>query len=148
MLGEGATVRPPREYDIPTETQGTISLSVSHPTPEAPWGIFEPLRGTVWAIGIREVAGDVFSHALHGYTLPLSRALGRPPLANAKRIPLEKSLCTLHGVCAFYDKRTCRPSEDTPDCYEGVLEVVSWVVRAWSAGRHTVVVTGSEFSER
>jgi hypothetical protein len=139
--------KPPRDYDIPTETQGTLLLCATFPTPEAPWGFLEPLRGTPWAVGVREVSGESFSHALHGYTLPLSRALGRPPRANARHIPFEVGVCTLHEACALYNPKTCVPSKDTLECYEGVNGIVSWVVRAWASGRHTVVVVGSEFNE-
>lgn len=120
------------------------------------WGELEPLRGTSWAEGVQVVSGEAFSHALHGFFLPLQKELGRNPQASARRVIAKEGECSQKGNCIKWHPDLCRPGGKLlkeigpPECYGPPLEGASPalsklftdVVLAWKEGRYTIVVTG------
>jgi hypothetical protein len=125
------------------------------------WGDLEPLRGTTWAAGVEIITSRDMDHALHGYLLPLQRALGRSPHYSGKRVSEEEGRCSLAEGCPTHDPLLCRPGGENkkkigpPECYEApvssthgsrVRELFGRVAQAWREGRHTVVVIGERFS--
>jgi len=110
------------------------------------WGVLAPLRGTDWEQTITVIGGDVLSHALHGHTLPLIRALKAGPQAQMTK--MRAFACTLkEGNRCVGATEHCRPSLKLPDCYNAPLEepaarhAASVVALAWRKGYHVVVVT-------
>lgn len=125
------------------------------------WGEFEPLRGTTWGGGVRVVTAEAYSHALHGYLLPLLRELGRDPKSSAKKVSSDEGDCALKGSCAIWEEGFCRPGgrnkkgEGPPGCYvpplsketsQDSLRLFSAVAQAWREGVYTLVVQGSGFN--
>lgn len=136
-------------------------LLVTHATEEAPWGEFQPLFGTSWAIGIQVVSAEAYSNAMHGFLTPLSRELGRDPQASARRVLEEEGACAQKKVCASWDPAFCRPGgarkreQGPPGCYEAplsegtlreTLEIFLRVAQAWKEGRHCIIVQGAGFN--
>lgn len=131
------------------------NVKVMYPVPdnEGPWGVLRPLKGTSWGEQISTVSGEALSHALHGEPKFLREQLGRPPIQQAKRLPVAQAMC-LHSQmqeCAFA-KPHCRPgSGKLPDCYtapseDAKMQSILWAVaRAWDDGRYVFVVEGPEF---
>ena len=111
-----------------------------------PWGALAPLRGTPWEQTITVIGGDVFSHALHGHTLPLIRLLKAEPKAQMTR--MQAHACTMKAAnqCVGATEH-CRPSPKLPECYNAPLEdpaakyAASVVALAWRKGYHVIVVT-------
>lgn len=154
-----------RQIDLNDEPQGTLRLLVAFATPEAPWGEYQCLHGTSWGQAITEVGGEALSHALHGWLLPLKRELGRDPLVSAKRVSGDDGECSLRGACVGWDAAFCRPGGKAPastkevgppGCYEAPVNhesvggreqaLKNRLVSAWKEGRHSIVVTDSEFN--
>lgn len=130
---------------------------------EAPWGDFELFRGTSWEHGIKSVSGEAYSHALHGFLLPLLRELGREPLYSGRKVLEEEGACKLKKACPLWSQDLCRPGGKKdkefgpPGCYEPpldensspeVIELFRKVAFAWKEGRHTLVVEGNGFNFR
>jgi hypothetical protein len=144
-----------REVDLDGQGQGDIKLLVTFPVAGAPWGDFEFLRGTSWESGITAVTAEAYSHALHGWSVPLRRELGRNPEASAKRVSDKEGHCLQAGACIGWKPLQCRPGgkperkKDAacpPQCYEAPFgPVASQVALAWREGRYPVIVKGEEF---
>ena len=154
-----------RKIDLTDLPQGQLKLLVAFATDDLPWGEYEILKNTSWEQGITEVSGESFSHALHGWLVPLKRELGRKPEVSASRITDEEGSCSLHGACVGWNAAFCRPSGKAPDntkesgpprCYEAPViredpqgrqqALKNRLAFAWKEGRHSVVVVGSEFN--
>ncbi|NBR00449.1 MAG: hypothetical protein EBT79_09160 [Actinobacteria bacterium] len=138
-----------RRIDLADHEQGPVLLSVVIPRPHDPWGVAACLRGTPWESLVREVDGEAVSHAVHGYATPLVRSLGPHPHAVARRIRVPCALSD-GGQCVGASP-ACVPGAKMPDCFEPpdlpveVASVVTTVLLDLRAGRHVVVVSGSEF---
>lgn len=147
------------------QPEQVLLLIESVPDDADDWGALEPLRGTSWEHGVKEIPAEALSHALHGRFLPLRRALGRDPKASARRVLLEEGECALKKACIGWNPDLCRPggSKRTkgkmeygpPDCYSPplsdqtpgeVVEVFMRVAQAWREGRYVVVVKGTGFN--
>jgi len=131
--------------------QRRLDLLVVVPRGDDIWGTLSCLQDTVWGGQIQVVPGDALSHALHGWSLPLVKVLGVPPLVRAARIPEKEGRCALYPTCLI-KRPHCRPGEKTPDCYEAPLDDLdaslraSLVALAWRDGLYVVVVEGKEHS--
>lgn len=127
------------------------------------WGELEPLRGTSWGVGVKEVSAEAMSNALHGHFLPLFRELGRDPQASGRKVTDEEGLCKNLESCPIANEGLCRPGgrrkreTGPPGCYEPPLdgetpsevrELFYTVSQAWREGRHTIVVVGKGFNLR
>lgn len=143
-----------------------VSLLVEYVSSKDPtWGVLECLRGTSWESGIKEIAAEAISHALHGRLLPLLRELGRDPQASARRVTPAEGLCGLRLECMAWDADFCKPGGcrklkgktqvGPPNCYQPPVErgtpfkTVEWMIQvalAWREGRHVVVVRGDGFN--
>jgi hypothetical protein len=117
------------------------------------WGVFAPLRRTVWGTLIREVSGEAMAHARHGFLSPLMREIGPDPKNVARMVPDDAGMCalTVGGACAGASPK-CRPGKGLPDCYQPpgvdpeVQELVAKVALAWRDGCYVLVVAGDEFA--
>ena len=143
-----------RELTLPASASWKVELKLMRPTPVDgdAWGALAPLRGTPWEQTITVVSGEMFSHALHGYTMPLIRALRSEP--QAQMIRMKGHACSLtEGRQCVGASDACRPCAKVPECYAAPLtdreasRAASVVALAWSKGYHVVVVTEEgEFS--
>jgi hypothetical protein len=134
---------------------GPRQLKMMRPVPhdgETEWGVLLPLRGTPWEAFIPVVSGAAHSRALHGDVKDLIRELGRPPYANALKVPLGYRECEQKARCLGAGPH-CHPCPKVPECYEPpglpsreVQAVASMVALAWAENRYVVVVRGPEFS--
>ncbi len=128
------------------------------------WGELEPLRGSSWEHGVQIISGEAYSHALHGFFLPLQKELGRDPQASARRVLPKEGECLMRENCIKWHPELCRPGGKLkkevgpPDCYSPpieaapdspVVKLFTEVTLAWKENRYTVVVTGEgEFNFR
>lgn len=143
------------------ETEKFLFLT-TEATDEAPWGEFEPLRGTSWAQGIGVVSGETMSHALHGFLQPLLRELGRSPHASGRRVLQKEGECGARAGCPTWAADLCRPGGrgtrkgvvGPPVCYEPPLakgsteaqiKLFQRVALAWKEDRYTIVIEGEGF---
>lgn len=112
---------------------------------ESEW---RPLQGTAWAGLMTIVSKENMDHALHGYSKPLTAALGLPPEGCLRKVPLEHRECSLRNRCALYKPKLCVPSSpEVPWCFEpsgvedGVVKTaVSRLIQTWKEGAYVVVV--------
>jgi hypothetical protein len=138
-----------RRIDLTDAEQGPVRLTVVIPRPDDPWGVAACLRGTPWECLVREVDGESVSHAVHGYATPLVRRMGPHPHAVARRVRVPCALSD--GDQCVGASPACVPGPRMPDCFDppdlspDVAAVVTTVLVDLRAGRHVVVVTGSEF---
>lgn len=140
------------QFSVQDAVHGRFELLVAVPNEDDHWGVLAPLRGTVWGAQIREVSGEAFAHARHGFLSPLMREIGPEPKHLSNRIPDIDGRCVLTapGMCAGAGPH-CRPGKKLPDCYEppGPVETQLLMLRvavAWRDGVYVVVVAGSEFA--
>ena len=139
--------------------QGLIRLTVTtreigdvlvlRPTPRHgdSWGVLAPLRDTDWGAYIQTIPGEIFSHALHGYTRPFVQILGPEPRALERKIPKDLGVCSEINSCVIANPKHCRPCPDLPDCYEAPAGyLASQVALAWREGRYVLVIEDGEFS--
>ena len=126
---------------------------VLRPTPKHgdSWGDLAPLRDTPWESYIQSIPGEIFSHALHGYTLPFIQMLGPEPRALEKKMPRALGICSDFEGCVIANPKHCHPCSDLPDCYEAPLDgpagrIASQVALAWKEGRYVLVIEEGEFS--
>jgi len=142
-----------REVKLPAQG-GWKDVFILRPTPTNgdSWGLLAPLRGTPWEQTIAVVSGEVFSHALHGHTMPLIRLLKAGP--EAQMVRMKEQTCSLkrEGHCIGATEH-CRPCAKMPECYSAPMsdrpaqQAASVVALAWRKGYHVVVVTEKgEFS--
>lgn len=83
---------------------------------EAEW---EPLRGTTFGEQFSLVSKAAVEHVLHGWSKPLSDALGIPPEGALKKIPSESRVCFRRNVCPIFDSKQCFPeAKNMPWCFE------------------------------
>ena len=139
-----------REITVDCPEQGKVLLLFPIPRPNNPWGVFLPLKDTIWGEHIQIVTGAAMSHAMHGWATPLVRELGIPPLVRAKRIPELDGRCALMKTCISAGVE-CRPGVKLPLCYEppklvpDVARLAYAVAIAWRNGRHVIIIQGEEF---
>ena len=156
-----------REIDLTDDPMGDgrahsekVLLLITNGSDED-WGELEPLRGTSWAEGVEVIPGEVLSHALHGFMHPLLEVLGRSPQDSARRVLKAEGECAMAGNCIDWNEGVCRPGgtrkqPGPPACYdppiveagEATLDLFRTVAQAWKENRHTLVVTGDQFSLR
>lgn len=136
-----------REVKLPAgQWGGDILLLRPTPLKGDPWGILAPLKGTPWAEQIPVIGGDLFSHALHGRTMPLIKQLGAGPKAAMLRMAGHG--CTLRdGKKCIVATAFCQPGDKVPECYIAPLDdpaasrAATVVALAWRKGYHVIVVT-------
>jgi len=142
-----------REVKLKANPQWAVDVFLLRPTPVKgdPWGVLAPLRGTPWEQTISVIDGATFSHALHGHTMPLIRALKAGPKAQMTKMRDQE--CALKEGKCLGATDDCRPCGKMPECYAAPLEdtetsrAASVVALAWRKGYHVVVVTeGGEFA--
>ena len=128
---------------------GRIKILRPHQIGDDPWGVFAPLRGTVWGDGFSVIPGGTFSHALHGHVMPLLRSIGPDPYALSKKIPEEQGRCRMaQAKTCLTITPHCKPGKKLPACYEAPgdqSELASTVAHSWAEGRYIVVVDGPEY---
>lgn len=143
-----------REFDLDTRDFGHLRLArpAFGTIATDPWGVLGCLRGTPWGDRIPVISGEVMSHALHGWALPLMRVLGSPPNGLMRVIPEPFRRCRSFDACVIYRKDVCHPCPKMPDCYTppGLTSVdqevaAATVALAWKEGRYVIVVEGEEF---
>jgi hypothetical protein len=138
-----------REFEITDDKQGVIKLLVAIPRGNDPWGVLAPLKNTAWGAEIQVIDAEPYSHALHGWVMPLVRVLGVAPKVRARRVV---EVCGLQRGCIGFKKGICQPGIDLPDCYEApdlkpeAALIATRVALAWREGRYVVVVEGEGFS--
>lgn len=128
--------------------QWGADVFILRPTPLKgdPWGALAPLRGTSWEQTVTVVGGDVFSHALHGHTMPLIRLLKAGPKAQMTKMHDQACALKQQGQCIGANDN-CRPCAKMPECYTAPLDdwdaqrAATVVALAWRKGYHVVVVT-------
>ena len=142
-----------QRYSIRAGPKQEIKIMRPVPSSDDPWGVLAVLKGTVWEPLIPVIDGMTYSHALHGYVAPLLKVLGRPPHAQAQKVPEGHRMCVLHSKRCLGASPHCQPGPKVPDCYEApglespeAQRAVALVVEAWREGRYVVVVEGEEFS--
>ena len=141
------------EFTLDTVDFGGLKILRPISTEENPWGNLSILRDTPWGDQIPVVSGEVYSHATHGYALPLMKVIGPPPEALLRMIPQKFRGCASSKDCLMIDYEVCQPCVKMPDCYipQGVSESIalaaSLVMLAWKEGRYVVIVEGMEFGD-
>ena len=142
-----------QRYNIKVGPKRDIKILRPTPTPDDPWGALASLKGTPWQPLIPEIPGDAHSHALHGYPGPFLAVLGRPPYAQALKLPESHRVCSMHNQGCLGAGEKCRPGPGMPDCYEPpglddpeARTAATLVAEAWAEGRYVVVIVGDEFS--
>jgi hypothetical protein len=107
-----------------------------------------PLRGTVFGNQLTVMPREALNHALHGFSRPLSRALGIPPVGALRKIPKPSRACYARRKCPFFVPRNCSPTADKmPWCFDPDIEdeaLRSAAARAigyWREGVYVLVVT-------
>lgn len=138
-----------RSIDLKDSDWGTVPIKLLAilPQEDNPWGIAAPLQGTPWGDQIQKVSGEAFSHALHGWAMPLMREIGVDPYIHAKKVPI---YCDLKGSCIGFNTKNCLPGKLTPNCYqvEENSDLITTIVLAWKEGRYVILIEGAEFSLR
>lgn len=92
---------------------------------------------------------STYEDALHGHTLPLIQALGRPPEGCLAKITRERLQCLHHDTCPMYDKEACFGHRTPPACFEagsqehalGERDVLTHTFGLWRRGAHIIVVS-------
>lgn len=104
---------------LPTAERGEIELlaiDIREGRWEAEW---EPLRGTVYGDQFSIVSREALNHALHGFSRPLSVALGIPPAGALRKIPKPSRGCYVRAKCPFFRPQHCHiESAKMPWCFE------------------------------
>lgn len=126
-----------------------VDLEVVWPIPvPTPWGVLEPVRGTLWGALISEVTGEELSLALHGDSIDLRRKLGTPPKAKVRRLPLAERTCT-EKQCKLRTVHCAPGSGKLPECYQPNVgemgRILYNLAMAWDRGQYVIVVHGPEF---
>lgn len=160
--GSGATTRVELEYfQTLTLTDSKnlwppINVIRIIPREGKAWGHYHELASKPWAAMVQEVSGEAYSHALHGWLVPLAREMGNPPAARVRRLPREYRWCALsspRGLCISAGSN-CRICGNMPECFtprdageEGgdLLQFVRVTILGIKEVRHALVVVGSEF---
>lgn len=93
---------------------------------------------------------DIWEDAMHGYSIPLLRALKTPPSVTLLRCPPEMSLCRQRATCPSFEASKCNfASKDSPICYDVDEEDEALRLRlqeirdAWREGRYGLIVPDS-----
>jgi hypothetical protein len=134
---------------LPTLERGEIivlAISVKDGKWEPDW---EPIRGTAFGDQITVVSRETLDHALHGFSRPLSRALGIPPAGALKKVPKASRQCYVRSKCPFVDPRACRPeATKMPWCFEpdgfddeNVRRTATQAIEQWREGVYVLAVT-------
>lgn len=134
---------------LPTLERGEIvvlAIDERNGTWESDW---EPLRRTVFGDQLTIISRQTLDHALHGYSRPLSNALGIPPAGALLKIPEASRQCYVRRKCPFYDVRACRsdarkmPWCFEPDAFEDeeVRRAATQAIERWREGVYVLVVT-------
>jgi hypothetical protein len=137
-----------RRVKLDTPEWGEVKIMVAIPRDGNPWGVLAPLQDTAWGEQISVVSGEVLSHALHGWVVPLMKVIGIDPGRRACYIPNDENECALIRECLGARSYCFAASNITPSCYEpiGADPIAKDVMLAWQDGWYVLVVEGPEFS--
>lgn len=108
-----------RRIKLKTKELGDLHLMLIFST----GGVWEPawaaLKDHPYAEYLTRTSTEVVHHALHGWTLPLVRALGPSPAIALHKLSPDAKQCDLWDHCIFYDKRHCLPNaRKMPHCFQ------------------------------
>lgn len=112
---------------------------------EEPW---DQLRGTAPGRLLSVVSRADVEHALHGFSRPLSAALGLPPEGCLVKLPKTARRCHRERTCPLYEPRHCHlqssklPLSFEPAGFEDerLRHQIGELVRWWREGVYVVVV--------
>jgi len=129
---------------LPTLERGEIEvLALEGWEPE--WA---SLEGTVYGRQFTPIPRATLDHALHGFSRPLSQALGIPPAGALCKVPEPSRACYVRGKCPFFEGRHCHPqATKMPWCFEPDIEdpvvrnAVGRAIELWREGVYVLVVT-------
>jgi hypothetical protein len=138
----------PRELVLPTRELGELRLFLVYSRA----GIWEESWRVAQGLSIAEsftvTTKAIMDHALRGWTLPLVKALGIPPVGAIKKLPAVSQQCEIRTRCPMYHRAECTPSHKAmPWCFQpGGLasdeerRLVADTIQKWRAGVYLVVV--------
>jgi hypothetical protein len=135
---------------LPTREMGEVHLLAIWETDgrwEAEW---EPLRGTPFGSLFSTITVEALNHALHGWSRPLSQALGIKPEGALHKLPKTGQQCYRRAICPLYDAWCVPLAKEMPWCFEpdgvedeNVRRAASRAVEEWRAGVYlTIIVEG------
>lgn len=137
----------PRRLKANTVEMGFLELYLIYqygPDLEPTW---RPLQGHPLTSLFTVVSEATMAHLLNGYSRPFVQALGLPPAACLRKMPVDCRECGDQQGCQFYDVGACFPTaKKLPNCYRpaGVeaqsVQLGREVVFYWREGVYTVVV--------
>ena len=134
-----------RRMRLPTAERGDIEVLALNGW-EPDWA---PLEGTAFGNQFTPITREVLDHALHGFSRPLSQALGIPPAGALLKVPKPSRACYARSKCPFVEPRHCHPGADKmPWCFEpddiedpAVRFAASRAIELWREGVYVLVVT-------
>jgi len=138
----------PRELTIPTRELGELKLLIIYSKAgvwESSWRV---LQGGPYADLFTVTLKVTMDHALRGWTSPLVKGLGIPPVGALRKLPTLGHSCYVHSSCPMYHRRECVPSHKSmPWCFQpsGLVSdeerrLAAEVIQKWRDGVYLVVV--------
>ena len=134
---------------LPTAERGDIevlAIDIRDGCWEAEW---EPLRGTVFGDQFSVVSREALDHGLHGFSRPLSDALGIPPAGALRKVPKPARACYERAKCPYFEPRNCHPdSRKMPWCFEPDIDderirvAAAKAISMWREAVYLVAVEG------
>lgn len=132
-----------RQIKLKTKELGDLHLMLVY----SKAGVWEPhwapFKGTRYADLFTYVSVETMTHAMHGWTSPLVKALGPSPKMILHRLSPDARQCVLYDKCIFYIQRDCRPdAKKMPNCFQPVgveAELGFEVIRLWRESVYVVV---------
>lgn len=111
----------------------------------------EPLRGTRLGDQFSIITQAALTHALNGFSKPLTTELGIQPMGALRKLPLESRECVVRKRCPFYKPADCQPlAKKMPFCFEpgglsgSALLAALVVIQDWREGVYVAVVKEEE----
>lgn len=139
----------PRRLKLLPREIGELQLYLIYETDGVYESYWRPLQGHEVTTLFTRIPQDVLDHALHGYTSPLVKALGIPPVGALRKLPPAARQCVNHGRCSLYVARDCVPTAAAmPWCFEPggsedeqVRKLGAEAIGLWREGVYILVIS-------
>lgn len=136
----------PRRVKLKTLEMGDLELYLIYQTRDTWEPYWRALQGAEITSLLTVVSKETMDHAFAGWSKPLIKALGIPPVGALRKLPHTE--CFLRADCPFYDRGSCTPkAKALRHCFEleGMSDEVSRklgseLVRLWKEGVYIVLV--------
>lgn len=137
----------PRRLKLVTVEVGKLELFLIYSSNSVWEPEWRPMQGHPIASLFTMTSKEVVDHALRGWTAPLTKALGIPPLGALRKLPVAAKGCMDRQKCPHYDQKDCNPAaKDMPWCFvpggitDEVRQLASDVIQMWREGVYILLV--------